>query len=184
MFTSPTGGNTTSIKPYDGADAQLVIQAVNTRSGGAHRTRASMSAGPAPTPAAAAAQAHIRGVSVNLAQLKPVGNPNGFISQSSSLQSNISAIGREPSPTLPSIPNQPTLDALISSSLATDGPRNGSPPSSEGERSAPKIGDPGRRMVGHHLGIRHPALGPRAVSSHGGSGGADLKDLHAGVVSD
>jgi len=35
----------------------------------------------------------------------------------------------------------------------------------------PKIGDPGKRMLGAALGVRHPALGPRIINgnSNGGS---------------
>lgn len=165
---------TAVVRPYDGPDAQNVISAVNQRAqGGGHRTRASMSAGTAPSAATAAAQTHVRGVSHSFA---PRGS-NGVLSHSSSTQS----IGREPSPTLPTIPNQPTLNSLISSSLSDlDGQtasRTGSSPPSEAERAAPKIGDPGRRMVGHHLGIRHLQ---RPASSN--SLGADGGDGH-GVVS-
>ncbi|EJD45776.1 hypothetical protein AURDEDRAFT_144879 [Auricularia subglabra TFB-10046 SS5] len=151
VFSSPTGGTKTTIKPYDGADAQTVIQAVNARpGGGGHRARASMSA------AGPSAQPHARTMSMGFRPPQP-------------------AQGREPSPTLPSIPNQPTLNALISSSLADPAALSGSESSapSEGERVAPKIGDPGRRMVGHHLGIRHPGLAHRAASSGGDNKSSD-----------
>jgi hypothetical protein len=37
------------------------------------------------------------------------------------------------------------------------------------ELGAPRIGNPGKRMLGAALGVRHPALGPRVIS--GGSPG-------------
>lgn len=41
----------------------------------------------------------------------------------------------------------------------------------------PRIGDPGKRMLGAALGVRHPGLGPRVVNGNGGSpprqGGVD-----------
>ncbi|KAH7106791.1 hypothetical protein BKA62DRAFT_650359 [Auriculariales sp. MPI-PUGE-AT-0066] len=173
IFTSATGANTTNIKPYDGPDAQNVIASINSRpQGGGHRTRASMSSGATPTAATVAAQTHARGVSHSFAPTRP---GNGQLSHSSSTQSNLSTIVRESSPTLPPMPNQPTLNALINSTLSDldqTTSRTGSSPPSEAERVAPKIGDPGRRMVGHHLGIRHPGLG-RPASSNGGSDIAD-----------
>lgn len=37
----------------------------------------------------------------------------------------------------------------------------------------PRIGDPGKRMLGAALGVRHPGLGPRNVSGNEGARGAD-----------
>jgi hypothetical protein len=91
------------------------------------------------------------------------------------------ANGREPSPTLPSLPSHPTLNYLISSSLgeAVAGGNN-SPPSdpailttslhSDGV-GGPRIGDPGKRMLGAALGVRHPGLGPRMLNGGSGSPG-------------
>ena len=33
----------------------------------------------------------------------------------------------------------------------------------------PRIGDPGKRMLGAALGVRHPGLGPRLVNGNHGS---------------
>ena len=88
---------------------------------------------------------------------------------------NISPRDREPSPTLPNLPSHPTLNALISSTLGSPKPDEvpsdpaiiaiGGPaietPESVG--SPPRIGDPGKRMLGAALGMRHPALGPRVI---------------------
>ena len=37
----------------------------------------------------------------------------------------------------------------------------------------PRIGDPGKRMLGAALGVRHPGLGPRNVGANGDGRGAD-----------
>lgn len=34
----------------------------------------------------------------------------------------------------------------------------------------PRIGDPGKRMLGAALGVRHPALGPRTINGNGNLG--------------
>jgi hypothetical protein len=78
----------------------------------------------------------------------------------------ISPIGREGSPSLPSLPSHPTLDSLINSTLG-----DGSPPPDPAilamspHTSGPRIGDPGKRMLGAALGVRHPGLPPRQVGS-------------------
>jgi hypothetical protein len=60
-----------------------------------------------------------------------------------------------PSPSLPDIPSHPTLDSLIDATLNAGGaPGNG-----------PRIGDPGKRMLGHALGMRHPSLPTRNGSN-------------------
>jgi hypothetical protein len=75
--------------------------------------------------------------------------------------------GREPSPTLPSIPSHPTLGALIGSSLGdgvadiTLDPAIVSTSADSPPGGGPRIGDPGKRMLGAALGMRHPGLGPR-----------------------
>lgn len=87
---------------------------------------------------------------------------------------------REPSPTLPSLPSHPTLNSLISSSLgeAVAGSSLPSDPailttslqaSTSESSGGPRIGDPGKRMLGHALGVRHPSLGHRALGGNGGS---------------
>ena len=91
--------------------------------------------------------------------------------------------GREPSPTLPSLPSHPTLNALISSSLGeTTAGAALSLPSDPAiltsslhqpeTLSGPRIGDPGKRMLGAALGVRHPGLGHRMSSGNGHSPGS------------
>jgi hypothetical protein len=82
---------------------------------------------------------------------------------------------REPSPTLPNLPSHPTLNALISSSLGDSVAGTellGSDPAISSTSlqqphheisTPPRIGDPGKRMLGAALGVRHPGLGPRLV---------------------
>lgn len=176
-FTSPTSDTVVRLKPYDGADAQAVIQNVNARHQSTmsrHSSRSSMS---------------VPGVRRNGSQHNNVSGP---IPEHPN-DSNPLAIGREPSPTLPSLPSQPTLNSLINSSLG-DSVVVGSPPSDPaivaassfseapplGATGGPRIGDPGKRMLGHALGVRHPGVNsPARVPSHGGapgtgpSGGAD-----------
>ena len=105
QFTSPTSDTPLVLKPYDGPDAQSIIASVNQRAaaqGGGHRTRPSLS--------------------TNTSS----GNGNGHMKRQSTAWKSKSqpadAIGvppeplaREPSPTLPSLPNHPTLGSLISS---------------------------------------------------------------------
>ena len=93
--------------------------------------------------------------------------------------------GREPSPTLPPLSTHPTLNALINSSLGETvaGPALNDPaivstslqhhqqqPQQPTESvSGPRIGDPGKRMLGAALGVRHPGLvGNRMMSNGGG----------------
>lgn len=57
-----------------------------------------------------------------------------------------------PSPALPDLPSHPTLDSLIDASLASQAQQAGRGPN--------HIGDPGKRMIGHALGVRHPGLQP------------------------
>lgn len=40
------------------------------------------------------------------------------------------------------------------------------------ESGGPRIGDPGKRMLGAALGVRHPGLGPRMVNGSGSPGPA------------
>ncbi|KAI0081146.1 hypothetical protein K474DRAFT_1656996 [Panus rudis PR-1116 ss-1] len=162
VFSSPNSSTTAIIKPYDGPDAQNVIQAVNSRqhnNGRGHNVRGSVS--------------HARGISVstsfrnnqNSASASPVVNGN-----SAESNARVSPRDRDQgSPTLPSLPSHPTLNALISSSLPDVAPTDptASDPAvlaAQPEHGAPRIGDPGKRMLGHALGVRHPGLGPRVVS--------------------
>lgn len=115
--------------------------------------------------------------------------------------------GREPSPTLPSLPSQPTLDALINSSLSgsstpttvapssstnTNVNTNTNTSASESEppvQTGPnlRMGDPARRMVAHSLGVRHPGLvqrrhsGEDVSTGRAGSGGGGVGSPLAGV---
>src|SRR5258706_671831 len=105
QFTSPTSDIPFVLKPYDGPDAQSIISSVNQRAaaqGGGHRTRPS------------------------LVTNTSGGNGNGHAKRQSTVWKNKSQAGdtigvpaeplaREPSPTLPSLPNHPTLGSLISS---------------------------------------------------------------------
>jgi hypothetical protein len=168
---SPEGHQqSVTIRPYDGADAQEVIQNVNSR--GQHNHNAS------------------RGHNMRSASIS--GFPtrvNGMNSGGRSNGNNHNRIGqtggviedREPSPTLPSLPTHPTLNSLISSSLGENvgedpailaaGPSIAGP-----ETGGPRIGNPGKRMLGAALGVRHPGLGPRQIgnnSSANSSGGVD-----------
>ncbi|KAF7303048.1 hypothetical protein MKEN_01268200 [Mycena kentingensis (nom. inval.)] len=160
-----SNGVSATIKPYDGADAQNVIQTVNARQNARQNGRSnSISTFPGVSPVAT------RPPSNSFSRGVPV--PNIPIPEHHHMN------GREPSPTLPSLPTHPTLNSLISSSLG-EGVAS-SPPQDPAillaasmhadVGSGPRIGDPGKRMLGAALGVRHPALGPRII---GGQGGAD-----------
>lgn len=158
------------IRPYDGPDAQTIIQNVNSRGNGAgrgHNARASSVAIPG--------QQRTRNGSTNgnhnggmPAMLNgSVSIPNGDASSLAQMAGPTSPIGREGSPTLPTLPSHPTLDSLINLSMG-----DGAPPSDpailasslQNNGTGPRIGDPGKRMLGAALGVRHPGLPPRAVS--------------------
>jgi len=191
-FSSPTSHSSVTIKPYDGADAQAVISAVNNRGAHTrgHTSRTSLSnvgftGGALPGPngnharqvSAASNDGHIRKDSAGVRNGGKPLSPNGLGSGQTLLtQSTLnSSIGREPSPTLPSIPTQPPLHTLIPAALTspdavasfTDSASettNPSPPPPPPHASAPpRIGDPGKRMVGHALGIRHPGIAPKSA---------------------
>lgn len=112
---------------------------------------------------------------------------NGSIPEHPNISTNTNGMqpfGREPSPTLPSVPSQPTLSSMISSSssFGEDAIMNDPAILAAGEQNVssapPRIGDPGKRMLGAALGVRHPALGPRTLN--GGNTGNDsgmLKDV-------
>lgn len=99
------------------------------------------------------------------------------------LHTKTSPKDREPSPTLPNLPTQPTLNSLISSTLRSPD-ADGGPPSdpailaiggpanenTDSFGSAPRIGDPGKRMLGAALGVRHPGLGPRVIGQKASNG--------------
>lgn len=45
------------------------------------------------------------------------------------------------------------------------------------EHGGPRIGDPGKRMLGAALGVRHPSLGPRVVNNM-----AEMQRAMSGLV--
>jgi hypothetical protein len=166
IFSSPTSDTSAIIRPYDGPDAQAIIQNVNSRGHNPTRGHNGRSA------SIAVPSQRTRSNGSSSANLGGLASGNG--NSPLDLQANalpgsgpISPIGREGSPSLPSLPSHPTLGALINSSL-TDGavpPADPailamSPPS-----SGPRIGDPGKRMLGAALGVRHPGLPPRQVGN-------------------
>jgi len=158
------------IKPYDGPDAQAIIQNVSNRTNPprTHNARQSVS-GPI---SAGVNGAHKRGQSY-AGVTGSFGRASGLdiaAATAAAANANATAAGlgngtaREPSPTLPSLPSHPTLNALISSGLNDltppgEGPEAASYVTENGSSAAPKVGDPARRMVGHALGIRHPGIG-------------------------
>ncbi|KAJ7897299.1 hypothetical protein B0H14DRAFT_2430683 [Mycena olivaceomarginata] len=174
ILTSPTG-TSAIIRPYDGPDAQNVIQTVNSR--GQHNANPSR----AQNGRSNSISGFPPGVSPistrpSSGSISRGGPPNFHPALPQHVNIPIPELnGREPSPTLPSLPSHPTLNSLISSSLGDV--HHGSPPtdpaileaSMHPELGAPRIGNPGKRMLGAALGVRHPALGPRVIS--GGSPG-------------
>ncbi|EMD42332.1 hypothetical protein CERSUDRAFT_110847 [Gelatoporia subvermispora B] len=172
LFSSPSSSQSATIKPYDGPDAQQIIQAVNARqhngNGRGHSVRGSVS--------------HQRGVSMNFRHNSTNSvQVNGISTEASAPVDR----DREPSPTLPSLPSHPTLDALISSSLRSDTPPDltADPAiiAAQPEHGAPRIGDPGKRMLGAALGVRHPGLGPRVVNG-AANGVVDVQRAMSGLV--
>ncbi|KAG6811570.1 hypothetical protein H0H92_006819 [Tricholoma furcatifolium] len=175
VFQDPViAGVSATIRPYDGPDAQNIIQTVNSRgqhnnASRAHNARAASVSVFPPTRT-------ISGTSAG----QPSSNRT---SQHIPIPDHSSANGREGSPTLPTLPSHPTLNYLINSSLgeAVAGANN-SPPSdpailttslqSDLSVGGPRIGDPGKRMLGAALGVRHPALGPRIIGGSSGSPGS------------
>jgi len=159
------------IKPYDGPDAQTVIQTVNTR--GQHNSNPSRGH-------------NMRAASISVFPSRSANNSqngnnfrngngqNTHVTGGTISEHSPNLNGREPSPTLPSLPSHPTLNELINSAVTREDP------AILHAEGPPRIGDPGKRMLGAALGVRHPGLGPRGVNGnvmHGGDnprGGADL----------
>ncbi|KAG6846095.1 hypothetical protein H0H87_006459 [Tephrocybe sp. NHM501043] len=171
ILTSTTGVSAT-IRPYDGSDAQSIIQNVNSR--GQHNSN------PSRAHNARSASVSVFPPTRTISGTQPNANRTG---QHVAIPEHSSSNGREPSPTLPSLPSHPTLNYLINSSLgeAVAGSHS-SPPSDPAilatslhpdlsTAGGPRIGDPGKRMLGAALGVRHPSLGPRAINGAGGSPG-------------
>ena len=168
IFSSPTSHSSAIIRPYDGPDAQTIIQNVNSRGQNPTRGHNARSA----SLALPSQRTRSNGSGPNLGGLAVATNGNNSTDQQ---QPNnalpapgpISPIGREGSPSLPSLPSHPTLDSLINSSLG-DGPVPPTDPAilaMSPQTSGPRIGDPGKRMLGAALGLRHPGLPPRQVGN-------------------
>ncbi|THH19685.1 hypothetical protein EW146_g1515 [Bondarzewia mesenterica] len=171
IFSSPTSESIATVRPYDGPDAQAIIQNVNSR--GQHSSNASRGHNVRAASMSVANQRNRNGNQVN-------GNANGHAAaaepQANGLAGPASPIGREGSPTLPSLPSHPTLDSLISSTLGDSVPPPDPAILSMGMHSSgmpsgagPRIGDPGKRMLGAALGVRHPGLPPRQVGAGAGA---------------
>ncbi|PPQ79886.1 hypothetical protein CVT25_002942 [Psilocybe cyanescens] len=179
ILTSSTTGLSASIRPYDGPDAQTVIQTVNSR--GQHNPN------PSRTHNARAASMSVFPNSRSTSNSNA--HPNNNNGNHHSRNNHSTASGQhvaipdrsdgQPSPTLPSLPSHPTLNALISSSLgeavAGTNPNLPADPAilttslqqQQESLNGPRIGDPGKRMLGAALGVRHPALGPRMINGGG-----------------
>ncbi|KAK2461504.1 hypothetical protein APHAL10511_005967 [Amanita phalloides] len=172
ILTSSSGLSAT-IRPYDGPDAQTIIQNVNARS--QHNPSHSRS--------------HTaRAASISVFPTSRSASSSAIMHASNSFRHNNSSNGqpsipehqpfvRESSPVLPSIPAHPTLNSLITSSLGdvVTSPNPTDPailatslPTADlvGPIGGPRIGEPGKRMLGAALGVRHPSLGPRILNSN------------------
>ena len=172
ILTSSTTGVSATIKPYDGPDAQSVIQTVNARSH--HNPSASRSHHPRAQSVSVFPTARTNSGS----NAHP--NSNGRNHHASPSGQHVvipeggSSSAREPSPTLPSIPSHPTLNSLINSTLGDNVipadpaivATSAQQPQAEAT-SGPRIGDPGKRMLGAALGVRHPGLPPRVINNSG-----------------
>jgi len=178
VLTSSNGASAT-IRPYDGPDAQGIIQNVNARSqhnpshSRSHTARAaSISVFPTSRSASTSSIIHASN------SFRNNSSTNGQVHHLSIPEHQGPIIVRESSTVLPSIPSHPTLNSLITSSLgevvtsSTEAPPSDpailatSPHPVElvGPVGGPRIGDPGKRMLGAALGVRHPSLGPRMLN--------------------
>lgn len=172
ILTSSATGISATIRPYDGPDAQTVIQTVNSR--GQHGPNASRSHNP--RAASISVFPNARSTSGSSFSANTNNYRNASSGQHVAIPEHQHPNGREPSPTLPSLPSHPTLNSLINSSLGES--VSGIPPdpaivatSAQNETiSPPRIGDPGKRMLGAALGVRHPGLGPRILNGNGSPG--------------
>ncbi|KAJ7292907.1 hypothetical protein C8J57DRAFT_1111020, partial [Mycena rebaudengoi] len=173
ILTSSTTGTSAIIRPYDGPDAQNVIQTVNSR--GQHNpnnpSRAQNGRSNSISGFSGISPISTRPSSGSISRGGPLFHPG--MAQSVSIPIPGHMNGREPSPTLPSLPAHPTLNSLINSGSPPTDPAilasSMHPDMMGGLAGGPRIGDPGKRMLGAALGVRHPALGPRVIS--GGSPG-------------
>jgi len=164
ILISATTGILATIKPYDGPDAQGIITSVNSR----HNSNPSRSH-----------NARSSSISVFPTSRSISSSSSGNLNQRPGQQTQhvtipenaaVNGTAREPSPTLPSLPSHPTLNYLINSSLseavAGASPTDNSNAPQELNGAGPRIGDPGKRMLGAALGVRHPGLGPRNVNGN------------------
>lgn len=158
LATNPSA----SIKPYDGPDAQNVIQTVNAR--GLHSSNPSRGH-------------NMRAASISVFPNRSANNSqnggslrngNGHVLNTTISEHSPKINAREPSPTLPSLPSHPSLNDLINSAVSHEDP------AILHAEGPPKIGDPGKRMLGAALGVRHPALGPRVINGHSTGGGSPV----------
>ncbi|KAK0481518.1 hypothetical protein IW261DRAFT_1550642 [Armillaria novae-zelandiae] len=161
ILTAPNGVSA-SVRPYDGADAQTVIQNVNSRgqhnpnNPSRHNNR-SASISVFPNRASISANTGYRPGNVQNVTIPEFQTQNGR---------------DQPSPTLPTLPSHPTLNSLISSSLG-EAVKNVNPPSDPAILANElEIGNPGKRMLGIQL------WGPRVVNggsaaNGGAKGGVD-----------
>lgn len=178
IFSSPS--STATIRPYDGPDAQAIITSVNSR--GQHNGNASRGHNARSASMSVAGQQRARNGS-HATHVNTNGNGNGnanghapdALALANGVAAPVSPIGREGSPTLPTLPSHPTLDSLINSTLG-DGVPPADPailatsmhPNGMPSGAGPRIGDPGKRMLGAALGVRHPGLPARQLGMNAG----------------
>jgi len=177
---SPTSTTRVQIKPYDGPEAQNIIQAVQSRTHGGHGHSPSVAYGKGHASRASFSGGAMGSFGVGV--VAPTPRPNnatgpgpstGSLGRSSgaSMWSTAKNGTSSGSPTLPNLPSHPTLGALITSASPQLSPGEVAEEGSggEGERSAPRIGEPGKRMVAAGLGVRRPSAnagaGKGAVSA-------------------
>ncbi|KAG8733098.1 hypothetical protein FRC11_008742 [Ceratobasidium sp. 423] len=173
---SPTSTTRVQIKPYDGPEAQSIIQAVQQRAHGhghsgsvaykGHASRASFSGG--------AMGSFGAGTSVPRPNNAGPGPSTGSLGRSSgaSMWSTTKPnTAGNASPTLPNLPSHPTLNSLISSASPQLSSGELAEEGSGGEDRGPRIGEPGKRMVVAGLGRRPSASAGAGINK--GSGGAD-----------
>ena len=53
---------------------------------------------------------------------------------------------------------------------------------SSSSAGAPRIGEPGKRMLGAALGMRHPSLGPRNIGNNHSGGMKDVQAAMSGLT--
>jgi len=170
ILTSSSTGISATIKPYDGPDAQSVIQTVNSR----HNPNSLSRSHHARAASVASVFPNTRNAIISAPSPNNARNNQFTASDQHVIPENPNTNGRENSPTLPPLTSQPTLKALINSSLGDTTPLSDPAilttslhqPQSDSV-SGPRIGDPGKRMLGAALGVRHPGLGHR-MSNGGG----------------